>query len=92
MKRDDVAKYREQKLEFAASANTLIDPERVLLEEIADPALKREDIALTYSLAFRSPRQVNWAKVNRAIMKRWSVSALEWIKKRAWDLTREANA
>jgi hypothetical protein len=60
----------------------LADPEGYLLEEIADPAMKRIDIAKTYRLILASGEQdrVNWRTVNAAIVGRWSVSALNWIK------------
>jgi hypothetical protein len=60
--------------------------EATLLREIADPRLRRLDIAQTYGLALRSSERtrVDWAKVNAAIMARWSRSALEYIKRLAW--------
>lgn len=59
----------------------------VLLEEIAAPEMKRLDVAKTYCLALRSSERdtIDWAKVNGAIMERWSRNALEWIKKQAWS-------
>jgi len=64
----------------------LADPERQLLEEIADPKMTRRDVALTYGLAVRSGLdRVDWAKVNAAIIERWSLPALKWIKAFAWD-------
>ena len=62
----------------------LADPEGQLLEEIANPAMKRKDVAQTYRLALRSADRVSWGIVNRAIISRWSVSALEWIKAEAF--------
>lgn len=62
----------------------LADPERVLLEEIADPRMKRADVAASYALALKTPDEVDWKKVNAAIIERWSLSALKWIKTRAW--------
>lgn len=59
--------------------------EATLLREIAEPSARRRDVAQTYALALRSgeaPR-VDWAAVNRAIVARWSRSALEWIKRQA---------
>lgn len=66
----------------------LADPERVLLEEIADTRMKRADVAATYALALKTPDEVDWKKVNAAIMEHWSLSALKWIKTRAWKLAR----
>jgi hypothetical protein len=64
----------------------LADPEGHLLEEIANPAMKRLDVAKTYRLVLASGDQarVNWRTVNTAIVDRWSASALEWIKNWAW--------
>jgi hypothetical protein len=64
----------------------LADPEGYLLEEIANPAMKRLDVAKTYRLILASGDQarVNWRTVNTAIVGRWSMSALDWIKQFAW--------
>ena len=66
----------------------LMDCERVLLAEIADKRMKRNDVAMTYAMALGSDEEIDWAKVNRAIIDRWSTSALVYIKDRAWKLTR----
>lgn len=65
----------------------LADPEGYLLEEIADPAMRRIDVAKTYRLILASGEQdrVNWRTVNTAVIERWSESALDWIKKFAWQ-------
>lgn len=68
----------------------LADPEAQLLAEIADKTMKRRDVAMTYRLAIRACRgpdgaTVNWHKVNEAIVGRWSLSALVFIKKTAWE-------
>jgi hypothetical protein len=55
-----------------------------LLHEIANGA-KRKSVAMTYALALRSREQTDWARVNQAIVDRWSLSALEWIKQQAWS-------
>lgn len=70
---------RLTRLEFA-------DPEGHLLEEIANPAMKRKDVAMSYRLILHSEgrERVNWRTVNAAVIDRWSVSALEWIKREAW--------
>lgn len=56
-----------------------------LMAEIADKRFKRINVARTYALAIRSTEKTDWAKVNAAIVKRWSRSGLEWIKKQAWS-------
>lgn len=65
----------------------LADCERTLLEEIARPEMTRRDVAKTYALALRSSERnrVDWKKVNRAIIDRWSPSGLDWIKQQAWS-------
>jgi hypothetical protein len=65
----------------------LANCQNTLLREIADPIVKRLDVAKTYALALRSSEceRVNWKKINYAIVERWSISALEWIKKQAWS-------
>lgn len=59
----------------------------VLLDEIANPKMKRLDIAKTYRLALESSerRHIDWFKVNSAIIARWSFSGLCWIKEQAWS-------
>ena len=60
--------------------------EATLLRDIAEPKATRKYLASTYRLALRSSEfaAIDWSKVNRAIIKRWSRSALEWIKRDAW--------
>lgn len=57
----------------------------VLLDEISKKESKQKDIAQTYALALRSSEETDWAKVNQAIIARWSVSGLKQIKKMAWS-------
>lgn len=65
---------------------TLVDPERHLLDEISDPDMTRDDVAASYALALSSSEEIDWATINRAILSRWSMSALKYIKERAWRL------
>lgn len=66
---------------------SLVNCERVLLEEIGTPSMTRRDVAKTYALALRSleVHSVDWEKVNGAIIDRWSVDALVKIKSWAWS-------
>ena len=57
----------------------------VLLQEIGCGAMTRRDVAQSYALAIRSSHATDWAKVNAAIMTRWSRSALDYIKRLAWS-------
>jgi len=51
-----------------------------LLREIADPGMKRRDVAQSYALAMLSSEIPDYARINAAIVARWSLSALEYIK------------
>ena len=62
----------------------LVNGEKMILDEIAMPEMKRKDIASTYGLIIRSGEKVDWPKINTAIMNRWSKSGLLWIKEAAW--------
>jgi hypothetical protein len=62
----------------------LVDPQGTLEREIADPRMKRDDVALTYAFALRQRADINWAAVNQAIISRWSLSGLKYIKESAW--------
>lgn len=62
----------------------LVDPQGTIMREIADPALKRDDVALTYAYAIRQDADMDWPAVNHAIIERWSMAALKYIKDRAW--------
>lgn len=69
----------------------LVDPQGTILREIADPRMTRDDIALTYAFAIRqhgrtSTNEFDYARVNQAIIDRWSLAALKYIKEKAWRL------
>ena len=59
--------------------------EATLLQEIGNTVFKQKDVAKTYALAMRSSevKKIDWGKVNRAIIERWSKSGLERIKQLA---------
>lgn len=63
--------------------------ESTLIDEIKIKKVKRLHIAQTYRLALESSdnkeRRIDWAKVNKAIMDRWSFSGLKYIKDMAWS-------
>ena len=63
------------KIEIAAVETTIEN-------EISQGAT-RKTIAQTYALALRSSWPTDWQRVNRAIIKRWSVAGMLWIKKHA---------
>lgn len=68
----------------------MVGVEEALLRDIPDPAFKRDDIALTYAYGLRNhfggSEVINWKMVNAAILERWSMAALTYIKERAWKL------
>ena len=74
----EIIKENKMKIELADCTNAI-------LREIDNPRLYRKDIAMTYALALRSSEEVDWAKVNKAIMNRWSSSGLKFIKEQAWS-------
>jgi hypothetical protein len=64
---------------------TMVDPEGQILREIADKRMTRDDVALTYAFGLRDAIDtVDWPKVNQAIIGRWSLSALKYVKTKAW--------
>ena len=62
----------------------LCDTTNTLLENIEDKRLKRNDIAWLYAMALNSTEDTDWKKVNYAIIDRWSMSGLKYIKELAW--------
>lgn len=58
---------------------------QTLLGEIANKQMKRRDVAKTYALALQSSDETDWRQVNEAIIARWSMHALTWIKDQAWS-------
>ncbi len=59
-----------------------------LYEAIGDPKATRDDVAALYALGLRRSviEESNWAKINQAIIDRWSMSALRYVKEKAWKL------
>jgi len=62
--------------------------ESVLLMECGIKQIKRNDIAITYRFAMEAEKEgrenIDWEKVNMAIIERWSKSGLQYIKNQAW--------
>jgi hypothetical protein len=61
----------------------LADCQQTILNEIQAGAT-RKSVAMTYRLAMDSGEAVDWPVVNSAIIARWSMSGLQWIKQQAW--------
>jgi hypothetical protein len=70
----------------------MVDPQATILGEIADQRLTRDDVAMTYAFCIRQSGpgwgndEIDYAVINRAIMDRWSLSALKYIKEKAWRI------
>lgn len=54
-----------------------------ILNEIEDKAFKRQQVADTYAILIRKGHK-EFREINEAILKRWSMSGLLWIKTQAW--------
>ena len=67
----------------------LMDAEKVILEEIEEKRSTRDSIAFTYAFCIETINRFEFGKINRAIIARWSKSALAYIKKEAWKLVEE---
>lgn len=65
-----------------------LDLERVILREIDNKRMTRNDVAQTYAILLKFPGDYNWQRINGAIIKRWSKYALEYIKRRAWAIVK----
>ena len=65
--------------------------EETILQEIADKHFTRDDVALTYAFCrdTKETQDVNFRTINEAIIKRWSLSALGYIKDKATKLMDE---
>ena len=56
----------------------------VLVEAAATKEYRRVEVAALYAVAIAYDPDIDWAVVNKAIVERWSLSALKWIKRLAW--------
>ena len=60
--------------------------EKIILQEIADKNFTRDSIAITYAFCIDSTENLDFAKINKAIITQRSRNALKYIKKEAWKL------
>lgn len=64
-----------------------------IVGETENKAIKRNGVALSYRIAMNYEhngwQKVDWHRVNTAIIKRWSMSGLIYIKERAHKLALE---
>lgn len=61
-----------------------IDCTRTILRAIQSPKMKKDDIAAIYTLIIARPTQSSIPTINKAIIKRWTCSGLQDIKRMAW--------
>jgi hypothetical protein len=54
-----------------------------IMNEIEDKVMTRKVVAHTYAILIQKGHQ-DFKPINEAILKRWSLSGLKWIKERAW--------
>lgn len=59
--------------------------EERFLSQIRRDKFRRNDIAITYCYCLNN-LNLNWSKINKAIIDRWSLSGLKYIKKEAYKL------
>ena len=64
----------------------LMDAEETILREIADKVVKRDSVALTYAFCISSLDNTKFSEMNRAIIARWGMSGLDYIKEKAWKI------
>jgi hypothetical protein len=67
----------------------LADCTNTLLNEISRKETTRESLASTYGLAIISSEEVDFKRVNAAIIERWSEYALNYIITKAWKMIDE---
>ena len=61
----------------------LVNTTETLLDTIKK-AKNRLEVSVVYKWAICSSEETDWKKVNQAIINRWSINALDYIKKMAW--------
>jgi hypothetical protein len=62
---------------------TDVDFVQWIMNEIEDKVFKRQQVADTYAILIRKGHK-DFKAINEAILKRWSMSGLLWIKTQAW--------
>lgn len=67
---------------------TALRIEMMNIEDTVEMEIKagstRKSVAVTYAFGLRQRDQVDWHRVNAAILEHWSPAGLRWIKERAW--------
>lgn len=56
-----------------------------IFNELEDRVYTRADVAKTYAILLQKNTPLDtYVEINKAIIKRWSPTALRWIKEQAW--------
>lgn len=64
-----------------------------IISMIAPGYSTRQDAAVHYGWGIKYHQdEIDWPKLNAAIIERWSASGLEWIKRRAWKINEQIAA
>lgn len=59
--------------------------QHLILDAVGDSFCTRVDVSASYAAALVYPGpEIDWHEVNAAIIERWSLSGLEFIKREAW--------
>lgn len=61
----------------------MVDTTDTILEEIGHPEMTPRCVAMSCVLADQSPDPTDWVRVFRAILARWGMATLVWIKRAA---------
>lgn len=60
-----------------------------IMHELEDGVSTRKDVAQTYSILLQKNTPLEtFVEINKAIITRWSPSALRWIKEQAWKMAK----
>ena len=66
----------------------LIDCYNDTIELIHNEKATRDDVAINYYWCLNSTEELNWSSLNHLIISRWGKSSLEYIKKKAWSMSK----
>ena len=68
------------------------DLAQALIDGTDMKSITRYDLVATYAALIRCPKgEFSWREINRAIVGRWDRSALDYIKRKAWQQLEESD-
>jgi hypothetical protein len=74
-----------------SNVRLVVDWEAMIFEEIRNPKIPRRSIAQTYAYLIMTGHK-DWKPINQAILGRYKMSGLIWIKEQAWKRVRAERA